>query len=254
MQLLIDTDTQKLTVTDGAASRTLPLYSIEAFALLSRQWLKVGWDQKYPHQFSWFGRPVIQIPEDLIRLQEVIYAVQPDVIIEAGVAHGGSLIFYASLCKAMERGRVIGIDIEIRPHNRRAIESHALFALITLLEADSAAPSTVEQVRSLLKPNEKVLIILDSNHSRDHVLAELEAYNQFVTSGSYLIVADGITYDLYDVPRGSPQWQWDNPINAVKTFLESHSEFVAETPRKPFTESALTTDISYFPSGWLRRK
>lgn len=254
MRLLIDTDTQKLTVTDGATSRTLPLYSIEAFALLSRQWLKVGWDQKYPHQFSWLGRPVIQLPEDLIRLQEVVYAVKPDVIIEAGVAHGGSLIFYASLCKAMERGRVIGIDIEIRPHNRRAIESHQLFPLITLIEADSAAPSTVEQVRALLQPNEKVLVVLDSNHSRDHVFAELEAYNQFVTSGSYLVVADGITYDLYDVPRGSIQWEWDNPINAIKMFLERHPEFVAETPRKPFTESALTTEISYFPSGWLRRK
>jgi cephalosporin hydroxylase len=143
MQLVIDTDAKTVTVTDGGSSQTHDLYSTEAFALISRQWIRVGWDQKYPHQFSWLGRPVIQLPEDLIRLQEIVYAVKPDVIIEAGVAHGGSLIFYASLCKAMDRGRVIGIDIEIRPHNRQAIEAHELFSLITLIEASSTDPATV---------------------------------------------------------------------------------------------------------------
>src|SRR5437868_6468565 len=137
----------------------------EAFEILSDLWLRCGWDTKYVYSFSWFGRPVIQLPEDLIRIQEVIYAIKPDVIIETGVAHGGSLIFYATLCKAMEKGRVVGIDIEIRPHNRRAIEAHPLSQLITLIEGSSTAPETVAQVKKLIRPNETVLVILDSNHT-----------------------------------------------------------------------------------------
>lgn len=113
MQLTIDTDARTLTLVDGDQRRQLPLYSREAFEAVSRQWVRVGWNQKYQYTFSWMGRPVIQLPEDMIRMQEVIHRLQPDVIIETGVAHGGSLVFYASLCKAMRKGRVVGIDIEI---------------------------------------------------------------------------------------------------------------------------------------------
>ena len=162
MKLIIDTIERTLTIGESELYRDIDLYSQEAFELLSSQWLKMGWNQKYPYTFSWMGRPVIQLPEDMIRLQEVLYQVQPDVIIETGVAHGGSLIFYASLCKAMERGRVIGIDIEIRPHNRQAIEAHPLSSYITLLEGDSAGLEVVEQVKGMVKPGESVLVILDS--------------------------------------------------------------------------------------------
>src|SRR3954468_7792383 len=135
MRLTIDTDAATLTVEKGPEpAQTLPLYSTQAFELLSEQWLKVGWNEKYVYTFSWLGRPLIQLPEDVIRIQEVVYRVKPDVIIETGVAHGGSLVLYASLCKAMGRGRVVGVDIEIRPHNRKAIESHELSELITLVE------------------------------------------------------------------------------------------------------------------------
>src|SRR5436309_16136321 len=126
MRLTVDTDARTVTEETEAGRRVLPLDSPEAFGLLSRQWLAVGWTQKYSYSFTWLGRPLIQLPEDVLRIQEVIYRVQPDVIIETGVAHGGSLVFYASLCKAMGRGRVIGIDVEIRPHNRRALETHFL--------------------------------------------------------------------------------------------------------------------------------
>src|SRR6478672_6892783 len=122
MKLIIDTSEKTLTRETEGERHTVALYSKEAFELLSRQWLKVGWNQKYPYSFSWMGRPLIQIPEDMIRAQEVVYRLRPDVIIETGVAHGGSLIFYASLCKTIGNGRVIGIDVEIRPHNRRALE------------------------------------------------------------------------------------------------------------------------------------
>ena len=146
MRLILDTDAMTLSVDDAGQTMTLDLYSREAFEAISRQWVRVGWNQKYLYSFSWMGRPVIQLPEDMIRVQEAIFQVQPDVIIETGVAHGGSLIFYSSLCKAMEKGRVIGIDIEIRPHNRAAIEAHPLSDRITLVEGSSTAPEIVAQV------------------------------------------------------------------------------------------------------------
>ena len=151
MKLTIDTTDRTLTHDSDGVSRVLGLYTKEAFELISHQWLKVGWDQKYSYSFSWMGRPIIQLPEDMIRTQEVIYRVRPDVIIETGVAHGGSLIYYASLCKAMGHGRVIGIDIEIKPDNRQAIEEHELSGLIALVEGSSVAPEIVRQVHSLVK-------------------------------------------------------------------------------------------------------
>src|SRR4030095_552977 len=143
MKLIIDTIEKTLSTETETETRMLELYSTEAFQLISQQWLKVGWDQKYPYTFSWLGRPIVQLPEDMIRMQEVIYRVRPDVIIETGVAHGGSLIYYASLCKVMGQGRVIGVDIEIRPHNRTAIEAHELSHMITLLEGSSTSPDVV---------------------------------------------------------------------------------------------------------------
>ena len=134
MKLIIDTDNRSLIAEDNHQQAVFDLYSKAAFELISQFWLKVGWNQKYPYIFSWLGRPIIQIPEDIIRMQEVIYRVKPDVIVETGIAHGGSLILYASLCKAMGKGRVIGVDIEIRDYNRQAIESHELFSLISLIE------------------------------------------------------------------------------------------------------------------------
>ena len=154
MKLTIDTEAKSLLLDSNGVVETIPLYSKRAFELLSEQWLKVSWNEKYPYTFSWFGRPVIQLPEDMIRLQEVIYRVKPDVIVETGVAHGGSLIFYASLFAAMGKGRVVGVDIEIRPHNRIAIEQHELAHMITLIEGDSTSPSVVERVRATIKPHD----------------------------------------------------------------------------------------------------
>jgi cephalosporin hydroxylase len=232
----------------------MPLYSKESFEILSRQWLKVGWNEKYPYCFSWQGFPILQIPEDMIRAQEVICQVKPTVIIETGVAHGGSLIYYASLCKALGRGRVIGIDIEIRPHNRQAIESHLLAPYITLLEGSSTSPEIVGQARSLVKPGEKVLILLDSNHTKEHVAAELEAYHSLVTPGSYLVATDGIMKDLHDVPRGQPEWTWDHPTAAAEEFAAAHPEFELAQPPWLFNESGLKHNITHWPGAWLRRR
>ena len=253
MKIIIDTEAKTLTEETPAGAETFDLYSREAFERISRQWVKVGWDQGYSYTFSWMGRPVIQLPEDMIRIQEVLYRVKPDVIIETGVAHGGSLIFYAGLCKAMERGRVVGVDIEIRAHNRQAIEAHELASYITLIEGDSVGVDTLSRVRSQIGPGDTVLVILDSCHNKDHVAKELEAYHGLVTPDSYIIATDGIMLDLGDVPRGQPKWSWDNPTSAAEEFAVAHEDFVLEQPPWPFNESKLTANITHWPGAWLRK-
>lgn len=253
MRLIIDTDAKELLQeVDGQTTR-LDLYSDAAFELISQHWLKVGWNQKYPYAFSWLGRPIIQIPEDIIRTQEVMYRVQPDVIVETGVAHGGSLVFYASLCKVMGQGRVIGVDIEIRPHNRQAIEAHPLYPFITLIEGSSIDPGIVAQVKTMIQPAETVLVLLDSNHTKAHVARELDLYHELVTPGSYIVATDGSMRDLHDVPRGKPEWATDNPAAAAREFAKAHPEFTLEQPTWPFNESTLTHNITHWPGAWLRR-
>lgn len=254
MKLILDTDEATLTTVDGSGTAVLPLYSREAFEALSRQWVRVGWNQKYQYSFSWFGRPVIQLPEDMIRMQEVIYQLKPDVIVETGVAHGGSLVFYASLMQAIGKGKIIGVDIEIRPHNRQAIEEHPLSHRITLLEGSSTEPEIVSQVKSLIKPDDVVLVILDSDHSYDHVAAELDAYSSLVSRGSYIVATDGIMYDLADVPRGKANWVKDNPTCAAADFAARNTQFVVTQPVWPFNESELLENITHWPGAWLLRK
>jgi len=253
MRVTIDTEQRTMTEESGTESRSLDLYSKEAFEIISNLWVKVGWNEKYSYTFSWLGRPIVQLPEDMIRIQEVIYRIKPDVIIETGVAHGGSLIYYATLCKAFEKGRVVGIDIEIRPHNRNAIEGHELSSYITLVEGSSTAPEVLDHVRSLIKPGESVLVILDSNHTRQHVLDEMRSYCDLVTKGSYLVATDGIMKDFSDVPRGNPEWIWDNPNRAAQEFAAETPQFLLEQPPWPFNESKLTENVTHWPGAWLRR-
>ena len=254
MKLSIDTAEGLLRLSDAGKDQTLPLYSPEAFSALSRLWIKVGWSLKYTYSFTWMGRPIIQLPEDMVRIQEVLYHVRPDVVVETGVAHGGSLIFYASLFKAMGRGRVIGVDIEIRPHNRKAIEEHPLTSLITLIEGNSVAEETLARVRSNIRPGDKVLVLLDSNHSRAHVLAELEAYASLVTPGSYLVATDGLMEFLDDVPRGQVSWRTDNPKAAAEEFARTHAEFLSGNPPFAFNEGSIQEPITHWPGAYLKRR
>ena len=253
MKITIDTEEKTLSTQDGDATKTLPLYSKEAFETLSKYWVKVGWNQKYVYTFSWFGRPVIQLPEDMIRMQEVIYKLQPDIIIETGVAHGGSLVFYASLMQAMDKGRVIGIDIEIRPHNRTALEAHPLFHRIELVEGSSTDKNIVADVKGMVKANETVLVILDSNHTYEHVFNELKSYSSLVPVGSYIVATDGVMQDLSDVPRGEPSWELDNPTRAAADFVKIDERFEIVQPEWPFNESELTDNITHWPGAWLKR-
>jgi len=255
MKLTIDTEAKTLSVASEQSNREISLYSDEAFDLISLQWLKVGWNQKYPYTFSWMGRPIIQLPEDIIRIQEVIYRVKPDVIIETGVAHGGSLILYATLLKAMGiPGKVIGIDILIRPPNRKAIESHELASMITLIQGDSSSPETARRAAALVQAGQKVLVILDSCHTKEHVKKELAAYSGLVTPGSYIVATDGSMKDLYDVPSGSAEWREDNPSAAAEEFAKENATFVLEQPAWPFNESKLRNNITHWPNAYLRRK
>ena len=249
----IDLDRSLVVVTDKTGERSIPFASPEAFRVISDLWLRVGWDTKYVYGFTWLGRPIIQLPEDLVRIQELIWRLQPDVIVETGVAHGGSLIFYASLCRIIGKGRVVGVDIEIRPHNRTAIEEHPLARLITLIEGSSTAPAVVAQVRKHASPGISTIVVLDSNHSKDHVRAELEAYAPMVPVGSYIIAADGIMADLADAPRTQPDWKWNNPAAAAREFVAAHPEFVIEPPHFAFNEGAVDSFVTYWPNGYLKR-
>ncbi|PZD97850.1 hydroxylase [Paenibacillus sambharensis] len=253
MKITIDTEKKQLIQENEEQIRQLPLYSKESFEILSDLWAKVGWNEKYTYTFSWLGRPVIQLPEDMIRIQEVIYELKPDVIIETGVAHGGSLIFYASLLKAMNKGRVIGIDIEIRPHNRIEIEKHELAEYITLVEGDSVGGKVVSDVKEMIGEAETVLIILDSNHSKSHVTRELDAYSGLVTTGSYIVVTDGYMKYLADVPRAGEDWSWDNPVSAIEEFLQQNDNFQFVKPMWPFNESNLTENVTHWPMAWLKK-
>jgi len=249
----IDLEEGNVCIEDGGQVTYYQLGTPEAFAIISKIWLRSGWDNKYVYSFSWLGRPIIQLPEDMIRLQEVLYSVAPDVIIETGVAHGGSLVFYASLCKALGRGRVIGIDIEIRPHNRTAIEAHPLFPFITLIEGSSIDPATVEQVRAQVRPGEKVLVLLDSCHTKAHVLAELRSYSPLVNPGSYIVAMDGIMEDVTGGLRTKPDWAWNNPKRAALEFVESDPDFIIEEPPFSFNEGNIRQRVTYWPSSFVKR-
>ncbi|WP_421827985.1 cephalosporin hydroxylase family protein [Larkinella sp.] len=202
---------------------------------------------KYSYNFTWMGRPIIQYPQDMIAMQELIWQLKPDLIIETGIAHGGSLIFYASILELIGKGEVLGIDIDIRAHNRREIENHPMFKRITMLEGSAIDETLAAEVARKAEGNQTVMVCLDSNHTHDHVLRELELYSPLVTVGSYLVVFDTIVEDL---PANSYDRPWDkgnNPKTAVWEFLKHHSDFEInhEIDHKLL--------ISVAPEGYLKR-
>jgi len=250
MKITFDTDTKTAILADGSTS---DLFGKESFDALADLWVRVGWVRKYSYAFSWMGRPIIQLPDDMVRIQEAIYATKPDIIVETGVAHGGSLIYYASIFEAMGHGRVVGVDIEIRSHNRSAIEAHAMMKRISLIEGDSTGQVTVDQVRALIKPGERVMVILDSNHSKAHVAGELGAYADLVTPGCHLLVQDGVMELVAGMPRTDPDWDWNNPRTAIAEFLAARPDFKMSKAARTFDESSEVPDCSHHPDGWLIR-
>jgi cephalosporin hydroxylase len=215
---------------------------------LSRLWLRDTLQYNYSYNFSWLGRPIIQYPQDMIAMQELIWRIKPDLIIETGIAHGGSLIFYASLLELIGEGRVIGIDIDIRPHNRKEIESHSMFKRITLLQGSSVAPEILAAVKGLSESAKRTMVVLDSNHTHEHVLAELNAYADFVGVGSYCVVFDTVVEDLPPDRFSDRPWSvGDNPKTAVHEFLKRDPRFEIDL------DMQAKLLITVAPDGYLRR-
>ncbi len=209
------------------ADEILQMESNEALQHATKKWFEISTSANYSYHFSWMGLPIIQFPQDIIAMQELIWEIKPDCIIETGVARGGSLIFYAGMMKMMDiAGKVIGVDIDIRPHNRESIENHPLAQYIDLVQGSSIDEATVVQVKKLAQNAQKVLVVLDSMHSHSHVLRELELYTPFVTKGSYCVVFDTV---IEDMPQGYYKDRpWDvgnNAKTAVWEFLKSNDRF-----------------------------
>ena len=202
----------------------------------------------YSYNFTWMGRPIIQYPQDMIAMQEIIWDVKPDLIIETGIAHGGSIIYYASILELIGKGEVLGIDIDIRSHNRAEIESHPMSKRITMLEGSAISQEIIEKIKPFVEGKKTVMVCLDSNHTHDHVLAELQLYSPFVTVGSYLVAFDTIVEDLpADLYNDRPWNVGDNPKTAVWEFLKTNDDFVID---KAFDNKLL---ISVAPDGFLKR-
>ncbi|MEI6268144.1 MAG: cephalosporin hydroxylase family protein [Methylococcaceae bacterium] len=231
---------------------------------LSRIWTRETNQYKYTYNFSWQGRPIIQYPQDMVAMQELIWSIKPDLIIETGIAHGGSLIFSASmlaqldLCEAIETGKtldpkishrkVLGIDIDIRAHNRAAIAAHPMASRIQMIQGSSIAPEIIKQVHAIAANYSRVLVCLDSNHTHDHVLAELEAYAPLTSKDSYCVVFDTLIEDMpADMFPDRPWGPGNNPKTAVWEYLKTHPEFEID---KTIQHKLL---ITVAPDGYLKR-
>lgn len=203
---------------------------------------------QYSYNFSWMGRPIIQYPQDMVMMQEIIWSIKPDLIIETGIAHGGSLIFYASILDLIGKGIVVGVDIDIRKHNFDEIVKHPMYKRIKMIQGSSIDLQVVNQIKEIASDKKKVLVCLDSNHTHEHVLEELKIYSELVSIGSYIVVFDTIVEDLpNDYLPGRPWKKGDNPKTAVFEFLKTHSNFSIDND----IDNKLL--ISVAPQGYLKR-
>jgi cephalosporin hydroxylase len=235
----------RFVVRTADGDRELDAYTEEGFTALAELYTRSGWQRKISYEVTWLGIPIIQTPEDILVIQELVWKIRPDVVIETGVAHGGSLVFYASLLELLGRGKVVGIDVEIRKYNRLAIESHPMSGRIVLVDGDSTEPDTLRRVKSEVRNSDRVMVMLDSNHSRDHVRKELDLYGPLVTPGSYLVVFDGVMQAVADAPNGKPAWRDDNPLAAVQDFMADNRAFRQD-------RSYERLGVTYCRGGFLR--
>jgi cephalosporin hydroxylase len=245
-ELFEDNPRSKIRITTDEGSRELDIYTPEGFKVLSNLFTRSGWQQKISYEPTWLGIPIIQTPEDIVMMQELLWKVRPDVVVECGVAHGGAIVLYASILDLLGKGHVIGVDVEIRKYNRLALQSHPMSRRFTLIEGSSVETDTVDQVRRLIRPNDTVLVTLDSNHTAAHVAKELGLYAPMVSLDSYLVVFDGVMQVLTDAPGGSPTWNKDNPWIAIQNFLASNQDFEVD----PYYNRL---KVTHCPGGFLKR-
>lgn len=215
---------------------------------LTREWFIASSKFEYSYHFTWLGRPIIQFPQDIIAMQEIIWRVKPNLIIETGIAHGGSLIFYASMLELIGgNGQVLGVDVDIREHNRVEIEKHPMFKRITMVQGSSTDEDVIKQIYDFARGRNPVLVVLDSNHTHAHVLRELELYSPLVTKGSYLVVFDTIIEDMpHDFFSDRPWGKGNNPKTAVWEFLKTNDRFEID---KDIENKVL---ITVAPDGYLQ--
>lgn len=220
----------------------------EQLRTMSADWIIGVSAYNYSYNFTWLGRPIIQFPQDIIAMQEIIWQVKPDLMIETGIAHGGSLIFYASILELTGgSGQVLGIDIDIREHNRVEIEKHPIFKRITMIEGSSVDEEVIDKVRNAAKDKKQILVTLDSSHTHDHVLRELQLYSPLVTKGSYIVVFDTIIEDMpEDFFIDRPWGKGNNPKTAVTEFLKNNDRFEIDKE----IENKLLITVS--PDGYLK--
>ena len=211
-------------------------------------WLRDTAKYKYTYNFTWLGRPIIQFPQDIMAMQEIIWKVKPDLIIETGIAHGGSLIFYASILELIGYGEVLGIDIDIKGRNRKEIEKNPMHKRVIMLDGSSTSEEIVNKVNKIIQDKKKILVVLDSNHSHEHVLSELKIYSNFVSKGSYLVVFDTAIEDMPDKFYKDRNWgRGNNPRTAVREFLKTNNKFAIDYR---IGDKLL---ISVSPDGYLKR-
>ncbi|MDH4173810.1 MAG: cephalosporin hydroxylase family protein [Betaproteobacteria bacterium] len=246
-QTLVTAADTRLTLTTAGASTEVDLYSRQGLETVAALWLKLSAAHRLMYEHTWLGVPVIQLPGDIVAMQELIWRTRPDFIVECGFAHGGSAVLYASILELLGKGQVIGVDVEVRSYNRAAILAHPLAHRIRIVEASSIEQRTREAIGRAVSGAAQVMVILDSNHSRGHVAAELELYHSLVTPGSYLVAMDGAQAHVWDTPRGKAEWREDNPLPAMAAFLASHPEFETD----PYWTRAHVTSS---PGGYLRRR
>ena len=217
------------------------------FKKLSQRWFDISLKYEYPYHFTWLGRPIIQYPQDILIVQELIWKIKPDLVIETGIARGGSLIFSASILELIGKGNVIGIDVDIRKHNREEIEKHPMFKRIKMIEGSSIDKKIVKKIFKLAERKKKILVLLDSSHTHSHVLEELKSYSPLVNKGSYVVVFDTV---LEDMPKNSfPNRPWDkgdNPKTAVKEFVKKSNRFKIDVDME--RKLMITSN----PSGFLK--
>jgi len=220
----------------------------DEFKKLSLEWVKLSFKRKYEYNFQWLGRPIIQYPQDMWAMQEIIWEVKPDLIIDIGIAHGGSLIYYASLLEILGNGEVLGVDIDIRSHNRAEIEKHTMYKRIKMIEGSSISEEIVAKVKEFAKGKKRILVCLDSNHTHEHVYNELLLYSPLVTKGSYVVVYDTFVEDMPDDFFTDRPWhKGDNPKTAVHAFIKGNKDFVID---KSIENKILITSN---PDGYLKR-
>lgn len=237
----------KIKVVADGITKDVDIYSKEGLALMAELWIKVSCYHKVMYEPTWLGVPIIQYAEDIVMMQELVWKIRPDIIVETGVAHGGSAILYASILELLGKGKVIGVDVEIRKYNKIAINSHPMSKRITLIEGSSVDESIVKEVREGIQKPDKVLVVLDSNHSYEHVLQEMELYSNMVSPDSYMVVMDGAQEFAWDIPSGKKEWLKDNPLHSIKDFLGKYPEWEVD----PYYNRLYITSN---PSGFLRRR